>query len=131
MPAKNLYHDLVIGLLKANGWNVTHDPLVISYEGRDLFVDLGAEQSMFGAEKQGRRIAVEVQSFLNPSPIRDLQEAVGQFEVYRAVLAERGESRIVFGGSATGLRRLIERTLGQLDRSAGGAQNGGIRGTRF
>src|SRR5208283_592294 len=59
-----------------------------SYGGKDLFVDLGAERVTLAAEKGGQRIAVEIQSFLSPSPVRDLQEAVGQFAIYRAVLAE-------------------------------------------
>ena len=44
MPAKNIYHDVVLHALLADGWTITHDPLTISYGGRDLFVDLGAER---------------------------------------------------------------------------------------
>ena len=88
MPARNLYHDAVIQALTADGWTITHDPLTVSYGGKDLFIDLGAEQTALAAERDGRRIAVEIQSFLSPSPVRDLQEAVGQYDIYRAVLAE-------------------------------------------
>jgi XisH protein len=96
MPAKNLYHDVVVSALIDEGWTITHDPLTISYGGRDLFVDLGAEQSTIAAEKAGLRIAVEIQSFLNPSPVRDLEEAVGQYEIYRAVLAETEPERTLW-----------------------------------
>lgn len=96
MPAKNIYHDAILHALTADGWTITHDPLTISYGGRDLFVDLGAERPIVGAEKGERRIAVEIQSFLNPSPVRDLQEAVGQFGVYRAVLAEIEPDRSLY-----------------------------------
>jgi hypothetical protein len=96
MPARNIYHDAVIRALTADGWTVTHDPLTLSYGGRDLFVDLGAERAAIAAERAGRRIAVEIQSFLSPSPVRDLQEAVGQYEVYRAVLAETDPGREVY-----------------------------------
>jgi hypothetical protein len=96
MPAKNIYHDGVIQALLADGWTITHDPLKISYGGKDLFVDLGAERQTIAAERQGQRIAVEVQSFLGASPVRDLQEAVGQYEVYRAVLAKTEPDRIPF-----------------------------------
>src|SRR5437868_9797274 len=85
VSAKNLYHNAVVHALTADGWTITHDPLTLSYGGKDLFVDLGAERIAIAAEKSGRRIAVEVQSFLSPSPVRDLQEAVGQFAVYRAI----------------------------------------------
>jgi hypothetical protein len=96
VPARNIYHDTVVRALTADGWTITHDPLTISYGGRDLFVDLGAEQSAVAAEKCGRRIAVEVSSFLNPSPVRDIQEAVGRFDVYRALLAELEPDRALY-----------------------------------
>jgi hypothetical protein len=96
MPAKNIYHDAVVHALTADGWTITHDPLTISYGGKDLFVDLGAERIAIAAERGGQRIAVEVQSFLNPSPVRDLQEAVGQFEIYRTVLAETEPDRLLY-----------------------------------
>lgn len=96
MPAKNVYHDLVIQALQADGWTITHDPLTLSFGGKDLFVDLGAERLALGAEKAGQRIAVEVQSFLSPSPIRDLQEAVGQYEIYRALLEEMEPDRRLY-----------------------------------
>jgi hypothetical protein len=96
MPAKNLYHDVVVQALTADGWTITHDPLWLSFGGRDLFVDLGAERTTVAAERGGERIAVEIQSFLNPSPVRDLQEAVGQYEIYRALLAETEPERRLF-----------------------------------
>lgn len=95
MPAKNIYHDAVVHALTADGWTITHDPLTISYGGKDHFVDLGAERLAIAAQKSGQRIAVEVQSFLNPSPVRDLQEAVGQFDIYRAILAETDPDRLL------------------------------------
>jgi hypothetical protein len=93
MPARNIYHDAVVQALTADGWTITHDPLTLTFGGKDLFIDLGAERAALAAEKAGRRIAVEVQSFLNPSPVRDLQEAVGQYDIYRAVLAETEPER--------------------------------------
>jgi XisH protein len=96
VPAKNIYHDVVVHALAAEDWTITHDPLTISFGGKDLFVDLGAERLTIGAEKSGQRIAVEVQSFLSPSPVRDLQEAVGQFDIYRAVLAETEPDRSLY-----------------------------------
>ena len=49
-----------------------------------------------GAEKGTEKIAVEIQSFLSPSPVRDLQEAVGQYSVYRIVLNEQQPERKLF-----------------------------------
>jgi XisH protein len=96
MSAKNIYHDLVVRTLIADGWTITHDPLTLSYGGRDLFVDLGAERAAIAAEKNDRKIAVEIQSFLGPSPVRSLQEAIGQYEVYRALLAEMEPGRVPY-----------------------------------
>jgi hypothetical protein len=96
MPAKNVYHDSVVRALEADGWTITHDPLRLSYGGRDLFVDLGAERAALAAEKDGRKIAVEIQSFLGPSTVRDLEEAVGQYDVYRVVLAETEPERLPY-----------------------------------
>jgi hypothetical protein len=96
VPARNIYHDAVIHALTADGWTVTHDPLTISYGGKDLFVDLGAERVAIAAEKGGARIAVEIQSFLNPSPVRDRQEAVGQYDIYRTILAETEPDRSLY-----------------------------------
>lgn len=96
MSAKNIYHDVVVHALIADGWTITDDPLRISFGNRDLYVDLGAERATIGAEKGEQRIAVEVQSFLNPSPVRDLQEAVGQYGIYRAILAENRSDRLLY-----------------------------------
>ena len=96
MPAKNIYHDAVLEALKADGWVVTHDPLTLSFGGKDLFVDLGAERTTLAAERGEQRIAVEIQSFLSPSPVRDLEEAIGQYDVYRAVLAEMEPERPIY-----------------------------------
>lgn len=96
MPARNIYHDVVVRALIADGWTITDDPLRISFGNRDFYVDLGAERTTIGAEKGEQRIAVEVQSFLNPSPVRDLQEAVGQYGIYRAVLAENRSDRLLY-----------------------------------
>ena len=79
VPAKNVYHDAVIIALVADGWTITDDPLRLEYGDRNLYVDLGAERATLGAERTGRRIAVEMQSFLGLSPVRDLEEAVGQY----------------------------------------------------
>jgi hypothetical protein len=96
MPARNLHHDAVIQALQADGWTITHDPLLIPFGDRRLFIDLGAERATIGAERGSERIAVEVASFVADSPVRDLQEAVGQFVVYRALLSQADPERSLF-----------------------------------
>src|SRR5262249_34393793 len=86
----------VVDALRKDGWAITNDPLTISYGQRDLFVDLAAEMVTLGAERAGQRIAVEVSSFLNPSQVRDLQETLGQYMVYRTILAETDLERLLY-----------------------------------
>jgi hypothetical protein len=96
VSAKNIYHDAVARALVADGWTITHDPYTVTYGKRDLFVDLGAERVIVAAERGTKRIAVEVQSFLSPSPVRNLQEAVGQYEIYRLLMAQSDPDRQLY-----------------------------------
>ncbi len=96
MSARDLYHDAVINALTKDGWKITDDPLALSYGGKDLYVDLGAERSPIAAERNGQKIAVEIKSFLSPSVIRDLEEAVGKYDVYRSVLLEIEPNRMLY-----------------------------------
>jgi hypothetical protein len=86
----------VIRALAADGWKVTDDPLTVGYGGRNLFVDLGADKGTVAAEKAGEKIAVEIQSFLNPSILFDLEHAVGQYMVYRVLLEKTHPARALF-----------------------------------
>jgi len=96
MPVKNIYHDVVIEALEADGWTITDDPLKIEFSGRKLFVDLGAERAAIGAQKGNQEIGVEIQSFLGSSIVRDLEEAVGQYEIYRTLLREEDPGRKLY-----------------------------------
>jgi XisH protein len=81
MAAKDIYHDQACNALLKDGRIITDDPLVLSWGPRDYLVDRGAEKLM-AAEKGDQRIAVEVKSFVGPSPIEDLKVALGQFVLY-------------------------------------------------
>lgn len=95
MPRRDLYHHVVVGALEREGWKITDDPLILSYGKKDLFVDLGAEQ-ILGAVKGDRRIAVEIKSFISASDVFDLELAIGQYNVYRDVLAEVDPDRTIY-----------------------------------
>jgi len=88
MPARDIYHDAVIKALTADGWTITNDPLYLAYGGKELYVDIGAERVTIAAQRDNEKIAVEIKNFLSLSPVSDLQEAVGQYEIYRTVLKE-------------------------------------------
>jgi hypothetical protein len=95
MPARDFYHDVVRQALIKDGWTITHDPLKLSWGGKDMFVDLGAEQ-LLAAEKAERQIAVEIKSFLGASEMADLEQALGQYLVYAAVMRMREPTRTLY-----------------------------------
>lgn len=114
MPARDIYHDKVKNALIKDGWTITHDPLRLSWGGRDMYVGLGAER-LLAAEKAGQRIAVEVKSFVGASEMDDLEKAIGQFVLYQAVLAEREPDRLLFlAVPQFVLRDVFEQPLGEL-----------------
>jgi XisH protein len=96
MPARDTYHNVVINALIADGWKITHDPLYLAYGGREVYIDLGVEKTTIAAEKENEKIAVEIKSFISPSPVSDLQEAVGVYEIYRSVLTELQPERLLY-----------------------------------
>lgn len=76
MAAKDLFHNVVKNALLKEQWAITADPLKIKIEGVKLEIDLAAEK-VLAAEKEGRKIAVEIKSFLNASVITDFHAALG------------------------------------------------------
>jgi hypothetical protein len=95
MPRKDTYHDVVRNALLAEGWNITHDPYPLKFGEEDLYVDLGAEAPL-AAEKEGRKIAVEVKTFLGRSPMTELERALGQFTLYRFLLQRKEPDRALY-----------------------------------
>lgn len=95
MPAKDIYHDTVRRALIKDGWKITHDPLILKWGLKDLYVDLGAER-LVAAEKEGHKIAVEVKSFVSPSEVEDLEVAVGQFILYHDVMDRTEPERVLY-----------------------------------
>ena len=95
MAARDFYHEHVRTALTKDGWTITDDPLSVKWLGTTLQVDLGAER-IIAAEKGAEKIAVEVKSFISPSIIEDLKDALGQFLIYRASLKIYEPERRVF-----------------------------------
>jgi hypothetical protein len=95
MPARDLHHDVVRSALVKDGWTITDDPFVIEYEDVTLFADLGAERTL-AAEREGRRIVVEIKTFAGPSPIREFETALGQYELYRGLLEVTEPDRVLY-----------------------------------
>jgi len=95
MPAKDIYHDNIKNALIKDGWTITHDPYVVQWGRKDLFIDLGAKK-LIAASQGDRKIAVEVKSFISRSTISDLQKALGQYTLYLDVLARLEPDRILY-----------------------------------
>ncbi len=87
MPRKDYIHEAVKNALIKDGWNITHDPLFIEYGNEDMYVDLGAER-LLAAERGPDKIAVEVKSFIGTSTLTELHNALGQYQIYVAVLEQ-------------------------------------------
>jgi hypothetical protein len=92
---RDIYHDAVKKALVNEGWTITHDPYPLRYGEHRLYVDLGADAPI-GAEKAGRKIAVEIKSFLGRSEITDLERALGQFRLYRFLLRRTEPDRVLY-----------------------------------
>lgn len=119
MAQRAIYHDAVKAALTKEGWTITHDPYPLRYGEHRLYVDLGASAPI-GAEKEGRKIAVEIKSFLGRSEITDLERALGQYRLYRFLLRRTEEERTLFitGGDPTmdrteQYRRIIKRVISE------------------
>jgi hypothetical protein len=113
MPAKDKYHDALRSALVKDGWTITDDPFRLVWGERDFFVDLGAER-VVAAEKAGKRIAVEVKSFLAASPMHDLELALGQFLLYRSILEEQDPERVLFLANPDEPAEILDEPAGQL-----------------
>ncbi|QLE57247.1 XisH family protein [Nostoc sp. TCL26-01] len=85
MPAKDIYHDAVKNALIKDAWTITADPYFLQYEDAELYADLFAEKAIL-AEQKGQKIVVEIKSFISPSLMKDFQNALGQYILYRDIL---------------------------------------------
>lgn len=95
MPRRDLLHDSCKNALIKAGWRITHDPYAILRGRQRLFIDLAAE-ILLAAEKEGRKIAVEVKSMLGTNEMPELERALGQYVLYRSLLRRREPDRKLY-----------------------------------
>ena len=88
-------HFQVRRALEKDGWTITDDPFVIEYLGTRLKADLGAEK-IFAAEKDERKIVVEIKIFGGLSFFYELHNATGQYCNYRILLNETNPEREIW-----------------------------------
>jgi XisH protein len=93
--ARDLFHGIVRVALKKDAWIITDEPLSISYGGVDIQIDLGVEK-LLAAEKDTKKIAVEIKNFASASKISEFHMALGQFINYRTVLRSKDPERILY-----------------------------------
>lgn len=95
MPAKDIYHDTVKRALIKDGWTITAENMRFPWGGTQTYIDILAEE-IFIAEKEGRKIAVEVKSFIGKSNLSEFEKAIGQFIIYRIAMRKKEPNRELF-----------------------------------
>jgi hypothetical protein len=95
MARKDMFHEAVRTGLEKEKWTITHDPYVLMFGEQKLQVDLGAEMPV-AAERAGRKIAVEIKSFISASAVTDLYAAIGQYMVYRSLMQKSEPERTLY-----------------------------------
>ena len=95
MAARDKIHGAVKTALVKDGWTITDDPFMIVYKDVGLSADLGAERTL-AAERGAERIVVEIKSFLGPSLFHDLEQALGQYGLYRLYLRLTKSEQVLF-----------------------------------
>ncbi len=96
MSARDAFHEVVKKALQKDAWQITHDPLSFNLGGVSMSIDLAAEK-LIAAEREGKKIAVEVKSFLEKSSaISEFHTALGQFINYRGALRRREPERVLY-----------------------------------
>lgn len=111
MPAKDKFHDVVKIALENQGWTITHDPYHIDLGFVDFYIDLGAEK-LIAANRDGKKIAVEVKTFIATSAISEFHTAIGQFINYRLALEDEEADRLLYLAVPVDIyRRLFRQTF--------------------
>lgn len=95
MAQLDFYHPHVRVSLIKDGWEITHDPFVLEFEERRLYADLGAEKPI-AAQKESKKIVVEVKVFSAPSMMTELEKTLGQYGIYRTFLRRTSPERSLY-----------------------------------
>jgi len=118
MPATDIFHNTVKTALAKDKWTITDEHLFIQVEDIDFYIDLTAER-ILAAEKTGRKIAVEIKSFLGASDVTEFHLALGQCLNYRSALRLTEPDRILYLAIPVDVyneffsRKFIQRIIGE------------------
>lgn len=95
MPTQDLYHDVVKNALRKDGWRITHTALQLKVGIHSRAGELW-EGPLLAAEKDERKIAVAVNSFVGRSDLADLAQTLGQLALSRPRLHVMELDRILY-----------------------------------
>lgn len=94
--AKDRFHAQVKAALIKDLWSITHDPFSIQIsEAVRLQIDLGAENTI-AAQRDLKKIAVEIKSFIADSDISEFHAALGQYLNYVQALEDKEPDRVLY-----------------------------------
>ncbi|MGK7928988.1 MAG: element excision factor XisH family protein [Spirulina sp.] len=125
MPQRDTIHDLIKQALIKDRWKITDDPYVIAYGERFLFIDLGISRSgnalngkhgqLIGIERDRHKIAVEIKEFRGKSFIKNLEQTIGQYTLYRLLLKTvEPEREVYLAITDTDYEELFNEPIGKL-----------------
>ncbi len=95
MARRDAIHGAVRKALTNDGWQIVADPYRIVYKDTTLEADMKADKLLV-ATRDKRSIIIEVKSFLQQSFIHEFLAACGQYQAYRFLLEEKGETEAVY-----------------------------------
>ncbi len=95
MPALDIIHHAVKNALVRDGWTITADPFRIDFGKDTVYIDLAGERRL-AAERNGVKIAVEIESFIGRSQLHDFEVALGQYMFYLSILERMDPTRKLY-----------------------------------
>ena len=95
MPTRDLYHDLVKNALRKDGWRITYDVFPLKSRAETDPGEPWATQ-LLAAEKDERKIAVAVNSFIGRSDLATLTQAFAQLALSRPRVHAVESDRVLY-----------------------------------
>jgi hypothetical protein len=86
LPALDHFQPVVVHALQKAGWQITESPFTLRVDKRNLFIDIKAQSTTDAREI----IVVEIKGFEGQSQIHNLEEAIGQYVIYRVLMEDLG-----------------------------------------
>jgi len=95
MPTQDLYHDVVRDALRKDGWRITHTALQLKARAGSSAGELW-EGPWLIADKDERKVAVAVSSFVGRSNPADILQTWRQLALSRSRLYTMDSDRVVY-----------------------------------